>query len=412
MPQPALSPERLHGLDAVRGIALLLGILVHASMSYLPGAQYFWVAHDGASAGAVGLAFYVPHMFRMLLFFLLAGFFGRMALQRLGVRGFVRDRGKRIALPLLAGWPLVFAAIVVVLALGATLAGGPAPPPPPAPKFTPDDFPLTHLWFLYVLLGCYAALLALRSLGRLLDRRGAATRGMDRVVRWLAGPAGPLLLATPLALALLLEEGWMAWFGIPTPDRALYPNLPALVGFGGAFAFGWMLHRQEGLLRDWRQRWPLHLALALLATTACLSMLGLAPHLQPAARDGGTLGYALAYAFAAWNWTFALVGLALRFLSAPSPARRYLADASYWMYLAHLPLVMALQVVAARVDAPLWIELPLLLATTVALLLASYHVLVRHGFIGAVLNGRRHARLPWAGRDAGGSAVAPLPPTP
>ena len=36
--------ERLHGLDAVRAIALLLGIVVHASMSWLPGAQYFWLS--------------------------------------------------------------------------------------------------------------------------------------------------------------------------------------------------------------------------------------------------------------------------------------------------------------------------------------------------------------------------------
>lgn len=62
--------ERLHGLDAVRGIALLLGLVVHASMAWIPGAQYFWVTHDGSPGELAGLLFYVPHMFRMLLFFL------------------------------------------------------------------------------------------------------------------------------------------------------------------------------------------------------------------------------------------------------------------------------------------------------------------------------------------------------
>ena len=65
--------ERLHGLDAVRGIALLFGVIVHASMSWLPGAQYFWLTHDASPSEFAGLVFYVPHMFRMLLFFLLAG---------------------------------------------------------------------------------------------------------------------------------------------------------------------------------------------------------------------------------------------------------------------------------------------------------------------------------------------------
>ena len=67
--------ERLHGLDAVRGIALLLGLVVHASMSWLPGAQHFWVTHDASPNALAGLLFYVPHMFRMLLFFLVAGLF-------------------------------------------------------------------------------------------------------------------------------------------------------------------------------------------------------------------------------------------------------------------------------------------------------------------------------------------------
>lgn len=53
--------ERLHGLDAVRGFALLLGVLLHASMSWLPGAQYFWTAHDSDPSIALSLAFYVPH---------------------------------------------------------------------------------------------------------------------------------------------------------------------------------------------------------------------------------------------------------------------------------------------------------------------------------------------------------------
>jgi peptidoglycan/LPS O-acetylase OafA/YrhL len=391
---PSTTADRLHGLDGLRGIALLLGIVVHASMSWLPGAQYFWVAHDGSSSAALGLAFYVPHMFRMLLFFLLAGFFGRMALQRLGTRGFVRDRGRRIALPLLAGWPLVMAAIVAVLAWGTLLAQGALPQePPPGPKFTADDFPLTHLWFLYVLLWCYAAMLGLRALAKALDRAGALDAGLDRIARWLAAPAGPLLLATPLAIALALQPDWYAWFGIPTPDRALYPNLAASIGFGSAFAFGWLLHRQRALLRGWEGRWTLHLSLAVLATAACLGMAGLAPRLQPAPATGETLAYAACYAFAAWNWTFALTGLALRYLAGFSPARRYLADASYWMYLAHLPLVMALQVAASRFDAPAWIEFPLLLAATLVLLLASYHGLVRYGRIGAVLNGTRRPRI-------------------
>lgn len=382
--------ERLHGLDAVRGIALLFGVIVHASMSWLPGAQYFWVTHDATPSQFAGVVFYGPHMFRMLLFFLLAGFFARMACERLGVRGFIRDRARRIGMPLLAGWGPMLAAILAVGAWAAWLANnGQMPPPPETPPLSPSHFPLTHLWFLYVLLLCYIAALALRAV---LGRSDAVRRPVDAVVRMLSSPVGPLLLALPLASALVTHSQWYAWFGIPTPDQSLYPNLAACMAFGSAFGFGWLLQRQPALLQNWAKRWPMHLAIAVLTTVACLWHVGFAPLLIPAEQDITTFAYAAAYAVAGWSWTFTLVGLALRFLSARSPWRRYLADASYWIYLAHLPLVMALQVAMSRVQWPWLLEYLLVLVVTMAVLLTSYDLLVRNSFIGAWLNGRRKPR--------------------
>ena len=72
--------------------------------------------------------------------------------------------------------------------------------------------------------------------------------------------------------------------------------------------------------------------------------------------------------------------------------RRYLADASYWMYIMHVPLVMALQVAFAQLDWPWFVEYPLLLAALLAVLLLSYELVVRHTAIGAMLNGRKVPR--------------------
>jgi ABC-type multidrug transport system ATPase subunit len=71
---------------------------------------------------------------------------------------------------------------------------------------------------------------------------------------------------------------------------------------------------------------------------------------------------------------------------------RYVADASYWIYLVHLPLVAALQVWVG--DWPLhWsVKYPLIVLTALALLLLSYHWLVRDTPVGQLLNGRRHPR--------------------
>ena len=392
MQQVVIHPhqERLHGLDAVRGIALLLGVVVHASMSWLPGAQGFWVVQDSSVSALAGLAFYVPHMFRMLLFFLLAGFFGRMARERLGGKGFLRDRARRIAAPLATAWCPMLVAIIAVAGWNAWLVnGGQMPPAPPTPPLSPEHFPLTHLWFLYVLLLCYVAALVARVL---LGRSNRLMQLCDAGMRILSGATGPLLLAVPLGIAMQSHAGWFAWFGIPTPDQSLYPNLAACTAFGTAFGFGWLLHRQSGLLQAWATRWPLHLVLAVVATVACIAQVGLAPRLIPAPPDLNTLAYALLYAFAGWNWTFAWVGLGLRFLSGHSAWRRYLADASYWIYIAHLPLVMALQVAASRLHWPWFVAFPLVLAVAMALLLVSYDLLIRSTFLGAWLNGQRRPR--------------------
>jgi hypothetical protein len=81
--------------------------------------------------------------------------------------------------------------------------------------------------------------------------------------------------------------------------------------------------------------------------------------------------------------------LALRFLSGFSRARRYIADASYWLYLVHLPIVMALQVAVSRLDWPWPVKFAAILLIAFPLLFASYQLLVRYSVIGAALNGRR-----------------------
>ncbi|HEX2164266.1 MAG TPA: ATP-binding cassette domain-containing protein, partial [Thermoanaerobaculia bacterium] len=197
---------------------------------------------------------------------------------------------------------------------------------------------------------------------------------------------------------------------------------PALVAYGTAFAFGWVLHRQTGLLDVLARQWRGHLVLAGGLTVACLAIVGPTPDLAaPTTLAGGSalrLAYAAGYALAVWCWTLGLVGAAMRFLSAESRVRRYLADSSYWLYLVHVPIVFAFQVLVA--DLPLhWaVKLPAIVALTLGLLLASYHLLVRPTFLGEILNGHRVPRRPAPPRPApappvfAGAAAAPGPATP
>lgn len=400
--RPTTGPDRLHGLDALRGGALLLGVLLHASLSFFP--QQTWiVADDSRSIGAAGL-FFAIHLFRMTAFFLIAGLFAHMMLARKGWWGFARDRASRITGPLLAFWFPVMAGIVTALVWNAYANGMvvPGAPPPPPPTYDWSNFPLTHLWFLYVLsLFCAAALL-LRAPFAWLDQNGGWGRVVDRLTGALIGPWTPALLAAPLAAAMWLDPAWIAFFAVPTPDEGLVPDTAALVGFGAAFGLGFLLDRRRDLL-DRIAAWsPLYLVAAVVSGVAAWRLAG-GPNLTPMAEPtGDKLLAAAVVAFAVYSSALAAMGLCLRFLSGFSAVRRYLADASYWVYILHLPLVMLAQVWVQDWPGHWLIKLAGVTVGVFAVCLLSYELMIRHSFMGRWLNGRR---VPWRRRPTEPAAV-------
>jgi len=401
----APASERLHALDALRAIALLLGIVLHATLSFVPASPRFWLIQDTHPSLILSLLSFAIHVFRMTTFFLMAGFFARMSFHRRGAFGFVKDRLQRIALPLVIGWPLLFVSIALVITWAGNFPNGGSVQwtsswLPPLPNFR-----LTHLWFLYVLLQLYVAMLLLRGAIVRLDASGSLRTLVDRLFAGvIRSPLAPLVLAIPIGIAFWLDSRWVNVMGVRTPDQSLITNAQAWIGFGTAFGVGWLLHRQIDLLRILERRWLAHLLLAVVLILIGFVLSGVmlsapgAPKLHYSFATLRLVSVVL-YAPAIWITTFAALGLALRFMSGFSPTRRYLADASYWLYLIHLPIVMALQVALSQLDWPGLIKFSIILLVAVPPMLASYHLMVRFSFIGAVLNGRRAIRrvLPQGG---------------
>ncbi len=178
--------DRLHALDAVRAFALLLGVVFHAGFSFLPGLiPGLWAFNDSSPSVTISVLLFTSHIFRMSLFFFIAGFFARMMFERKGARSFWSNRSKRILLPLVAGWVVIFPALAAVWIWGLTKTFGGALPAAPAdaPAPPPGAFPLTHLWFLYYLLVLYAIVVLCRTIGVRLDRGGSIRGFADTVIR-------------------------------------------------------------------------------------------------------------------------------------------------------------------------------------------------------------------------------------
>jgi peptidoglycan/LPS O-acetylase OafA/YrhL len=396
---PALNAEnsRLDYLDATRAFALVLGVVFHASLSFMP-IFIGWAVQDVSTSPLVAMFMTASHSFRMETFFLLAGFFSHLTFHRKGAGEFARSRVLRIVVPFVVGWFILHPLLVSGWIMGsaslhgsvdvrAGLRGGlQSLSTLPAGIFTGS-----HLWFLY-----YLGLITSMVLGArgLLKATGSwhikLVQAADAVVAWLAcSRVSVVLLAIPTAATLWFMRSW----GMDTPDGSLLPHLPALAIYGGFFSLGWMLNRRREWISQFARLTPERWIQATLAIAAVLL-------LDPIQRDPGHphydvahVVYALSYALAMWSLVFIFICIFATLCSRPNDFIRYVADSSYWMYLIHLPVVIWLQVAVAELPPHWSLKLAFISTVTIAISLLTYDVLVRSTFIGWLLNGRRRARV-------------------
>lgn len=340
----------------------------------------------------MSVAVFLLHIFRMPLFFLLAGFFAHLLFYRLGTRQFLRNRAARIALPLLLGWIACFVSIAgVMLWFLAKKNGGQMPAAVP-PDLAKAGLNFLHLWFLYLLCWLYAIGLLFHSALRAIDSKNTVVTAFDRATRFtVSGAFKSLLLALPISIAFILQPAWVGWFGIDTPAYTLIPPIVPLFIYGYIFGLGWLLSRQRELLEQLAKSWQLRLAVGFAAALVCLAMAGSSLSLAPIEAGQTKLIYAAMYGVAIVSLMLGFIGLGLRFLAHASPVFRYLSDASYWMFIAHLPVVMALQTALIGVNLHWSVKFVIVTGTTSFVLLLTYRYWVRSTWIGQMLNGKKYS---------------------
>jgi fucose 4-O-acetylase-like acetyltransferase len=367
---------RLDYLDAVRAFALLLGVVFHAGLSFIP-TPIGWAVMDVSTGPLVGAFSLVSHSFRMPIFFLIAGYFSHLSFHRKGSASFLRTRFIRLVIPFVAGWFILWPLIASGWVMGwgsmrgeldvwAGLKGGFAE----FHKFPEDIFTKTHLWFLYYLVLVTGAVLSLRALaqsaGPLYDR--TVSTG-DACLSWLADRWwAPLAIAVPLGRLVALMPDW----GLYTPNTTLVPHIPTVLVYGGCFLLGWALHRNpESLNRLTCVTWD-RLVIAGLAT-------GLSIGLSSIQGDPSHPHHQLAYSVFAGSYAvmlcylvFLTMGIARRLIKRPYPVIRYIANASYWMYLVHLPIVVWMQVAVAEWPLHWSVKLFLISSATILFSLGTY----------------------------------------
>jgi peptidoglycan/LPS O-acetylase OafA/YrhL len=395
-----LVERRYFGLDALRGGMMMLGIVLHAAEMYLaaPPPQFAAFPADRNNAVVFDLLFHFIYAFRMPTFFVLAGFFAALLVEKRGLWGTYKNRAARVLAPLAVALVTIFP-VTMIFVLDFALAakyGVQAWLPDPKLLAKLDReiaaaghpvglLPALHLWFLLYLLYFYLLLPACGWLAK------AARRHEGRIGALLGSPAAVLALGLCTALTLWPYRGAQVLEGF------IYfrPHPPSLAYYGSFFVLGYLLRDFPSLFVAAAR----HVRAYALLAAALFPLALYASHLDYAARGaeaGLHLAAVLANGLCTWALICAFIGCAQRYFDREAPWVLYASQSSYWVFLVHMPLVCFAAWWLVPYDLPAVLKFALVVAFTAALCFASYHYLVQSTWLGAFLNGRRfNLAWPW-----------------
>ena len=243
-----------------------------------------------------------------------------------------------------------------------------------------------HLWFLWFLcwmvggfaiVRCIAPRTAIAAVDAGVAVEANKHNERSRLRRLVLSPIRFCWLL-PLTLLPQLLMGTSAPVFGPDTSVGLIPQPHLLLYYGIFFSFGVLYFDANDTDAQVGRRWVI---LLLIATSVAFPM-GLV-------MMGSPLFGGIAQVSYVWLMAFAAMGLFRRLLTRESKWIRYVSDSSYWLYLAHLPLVIVGQCLIQTWPIPSGIKFLLLCVVVTGLLLASYEWLVRYTWLGALLNGRK-----------------------
>lgn len=330
----ATADDRVFYLDFCRASFLLLGIVLHAALPFVPGGG--WLIAAPVQSEPIYYIYKAINSFRMHGFFLIAGLLAVVTIRNRPSVWF-RTRVARLGIPLVcAGLVLLpFESIARTLhgdavpaSIGSLVVSG-------LREHATLGFHLvSHLWFLVDLL-VFSALLALASgifMGRLADRSLAFVEASVRV--FLKRPLlfgslliGLLFVYIEVVIALGYRAGWRVAF---VGDDFHYSIISGfrISYYAPFFAFGAALALSKDLLR-WYVR-PSVLSNLVAVSVLAVFVLGPSSNAADSGLSAAT-GILVPRLF---------VGAAFRWLNRRNAVIEYVVARSYSVYIFHQPIIL------------------------------------------------------------------------
>lgn len=363
--------QRIHSLDALRAMMMLLGIIIHGAETYSNSTDLIWPRDPHSTHRFFTYLSSIIHIFRMPLFFLISGFFASMLYYQRSPSVMITQRLKRVILPflifLLLLHPIIHHSYAFMIE-----------------SFDSKGFQNTafkwipnisyHLWFLYYLILITAITAVLATALRAFPKVGVAIhKGFER------GMQQQIVFTLFLSIILFFLLVWMWDFWAPTPI-SLLPDVKVLSFYLVFYLFGWVLFKSNDKLYLFKKYDKIFLTIAFAVYTLKFVYI----------KYFNEVLYGALNTIIGWFFIFGFIGIFLRYLDSESKFRRYLSDSSYWVYLIHLPFTLIVPALIVDWIPIAGVKFSIVILVTTVISFASYHYLVRDTFIGQFLNGRKY----------------------
>ena len=375
--------ERLHYLDNLRALAMISGIFFHAMLAYSPALNKFWLTADRQQSLVIDVVGWFSHLFRMPLFFVIAGFFAAYLVSKRGMGGMLINRAKRVLLPFIIFLPLCLWAIIASLMSAIATVEHKSPlmqmiaQSMAAPGAAPPPFSTMHLWFLYNLMFfCILTwVLGYINWSRLHNVFSAIKPVLFILLLPLLLVPGLLLVTSPF----------------PAPDQLL-PQLWSFGFFGIFFALGYWMFRAPDFIDRFQPYGLLLFVASLILYAGYYAFIPKEFTFPPTPLElPQNIMLKLCEAYISVWMTLVCLVAGKRYLNSHNRTMRFFSESSYWIYIIHLPILFAVQYPLMDKEWGLLAKYSASVGITLLVGVVSYALLVRWTPIGWMLNGRKRA---------------------
>ena len=386
--------KRIHSLDSLRAVMMILGIVLHSAVTYSPldmdtRLGIFQLKDPLNSHISNGFIVEYIHSFRIQIFFLVAGFFASLLYYEKSPRQMIKNRISRILFPFLVFETFLGPFFKLTKEYSIIKL-----------NFLPDllSFPtlkpfIGHFWFLYYLIiitflftGLIIFLSKFLSVGKYFDKYLRKVLNYP-ILKLVVFSFFTFSIYTIMNIFGDLMPSYLSNFFMPNtfpsePRITLLPNPLIILYYSSFYAVGWLLFRSKKLLDSFKSfDWIYFLSGTLLFTFLFFNTIIL-----------NYFQMVILKSVITWLLIFGITGIFIRYFSNFSSRAKYISDSSYWIYLTHIEFCYLIPCFIVTWNIPSTFKFLIVTIITTIICFTTYHYFVRNTFIGNFLNGRKYPR--------------------